>query len=287
MTGVRPSDSPVDGADGRGLFVRPAGHGLPGRLIVLEGIDGSGRSTHARLLEDVLRYRGRGVTRTSLATSVLSAEPIRRAKRDRASGPVATTLLYAADLAERMEQLILPALRAGLVVLADRYAYTPMARAEARGLDRAWVEKLFSFVVPADLVLFLDVDPATILQRRPLQPTVDPYEAGADLRLSADVLEGYRLFQDRLYRCFSRYVERYGLRRVPAAGTIHQVERGLERAALALIEAQATRRPVSVRSKAASVRATPAGSDPGPASVRPKAIGSDPGQTDRSARVVE
>ena len=120
-------------------------------------------------------------------------------KRDRGSGPVATTLLYAADLAERLEQVIVPALHAGLIVLADRYAYTPMARAEARGLDRGWLEGLFSFVVPPDLVLFLDVDPMTILQRRP-SPNLDPYEAGADLRLSADALEGYRLFQDRLHR---------------------------------------------------------------------------------------
>jgi len=272
VAGVRSPSASVDSGPG-GLVVRPAGHGLPGRLIVLEGIDGSGRSTHARLLEDVLRYRGRGVTRTSLATSVLVAEPIRLAKRDRGSGPVATTLLYAADLAERLEQVIVPALHAGLIVLADRYAYTPMARAEARGLDRAWLEALFSFVVPPDLVLFLDVDPMTILNRRP-SPNLDPYEAGADLRLSADAIEGYRLFQDRLYGCFSGYAERYGLRRVVATGTIPQVERRLERATFALIE-PAVARPTSgrpaaaARGRSAAIRQAPRTSASRTASLRP------------------
>ena len=222
------------------LVARPGGHGHPGALLVLEGIDGSGRSTHARLLEDFLRYRGRAVTRTSLATSELAGEPIRRAKRDRRAGPVETTLLYAADIAERNEQQIVPALRAGLVVLADRYVYTPMARAEARGLDGDWLRRLFGFAVAPDGVLFLDADAATTIARREARP-LDPYEGGFDLHLSPDAREGYRLFQDRLYECFLGYAGAFGFVRVTATGSIAQVQRRLEKAALAILEARVSR----------------------------------------------
>src|SRR4249920_1520054 len=137
---------------------RPGAHGEPGVLIVLEGIDRSGRSTHVRRLEEHLRYAGWGVTRTSLASSLLSGDLIRNAKRDRHADPTETALLYAADLAERIEQVVVPSLRAGLVVIADRYRWTPMARAEARGVDPAWLVALFSFAPPPDAVFFLDVD---------------------------------------------------------------------------------------------------------------------------------
>jgi dTMP kinase len=178
-----------------------------------------------RLLEDVLRYRGRGVTRASIGTSAIASEPIRRAKRDRAAGPVETTLLYAADLAERIEQQVLPALGAGLVVLADRYAYTPMARAEARGLDRAWLEDVFSFSVQPDAVLYLDVDPETALARR----------EGAHQPPPAHAAAGYREFQERLYGSFVEYVDRYRFSRVSGAGSIRAVEARLERAILPLL----------------------------------------------------
>ena len=145
---------------------RPGSHGQPGVLFVLEGIDRSGRSTHLRRLDEHLRYAGHGVARTSLASSVLSGDLIRRAKRDREADPTETALLYAADLAERVEQVVMPALRAGLVVLADRYCWTPMARAEARGVDGGWLDGLFSFVPAPDAVLFLDVDAEASLARQ-------------------------------------------------------------------------------------------------------------------------
>jgi dTMP kinase len=213
------------------LIARPRGHGLRGFLIVLEGIDGSGRSTHVRLLEDVLRYRGHAVTRASIGTSAIAGEPIRQSKTDRSSGPVETTLLYAADIAERIEQQILPSLGAGLVVLADRYAYTPMARAEARGLDRAWLEGVFSFAVAPDAVLFLDVDPRTTFARR---------EPSTDIQLSRDALTSYRRFQEQAYTCFDTYADRYAFRRISGGGTISQVERRLERDVLSLLGERAT-----------------------------------------------
>lgn len=226
------------------VATRPAGstapvgdHGEPGVLIVLEGIDRSGRSTHARRLEEHLRYLGRGVARTSLASSALSGDLIRAAKRDRHADPTEAALLYAADLAERVDQVILPSLRAGLVVIADRYRWTPMARAEARGVDGEWLEAVFGFAPPPDAVLFLEVDAETSLARRVDDP--DPYEAGLDVGLSADVRESYRLFQGRLCACFDRYAAAAGFTRIGAAAPVERVGRRVVRAADAVLAAHA------------------------------------------------
>ncbi len=212
----------------------PGRHGLPGVLVVLEGTDRSGRSTHIRLLEQHLRYDGRGVTRTSLATSVLAAEPIRAARHDRRMDPVETVLLYAADLAERIEQVIMPALRAGLVVLADRYVYTPMARAETRAVDPEWLDRLFAFAPPPDVTFLLEVDAVTALARQGNQ-ALDRYEAGMDLGLSKDALESFRLFQDRLHECLARYAERYNFSRIDARGAPGTVQVSLAPALDALL----------------------------------------------------
>ena len=230
--------APVSGGT---TTTRPAtgdtAHGEPGILLAVEGIDRSGRSTHVRRLEAHLRYAGRGVARTSLASSSLSGEPIRVVKHGRHPDPVELALLYAADLAERVEQVVQPSLRAGLVVIADRYRWTPMARAEARGVDGDWLERLFSFAPRPDAVLFLDIDADASLARHPDDP--DPYEAGLELGLAPDRRESYRLFQDRLIRRFERYAERDGFTRIPAAGTVERVGDLVLRAADAVVVSRA------------------------------------------------
>jgi dTMP kinase len=145
-------------------------------------------------------------------------------------------LLDAADLAERIEQVVQPSLRAGLVVLADRYLYTPMARARARGVEQAWLDTLFSFAPPPDVVLWLDLDPATALGRRDRDPP--PYEAGLDLGLAADVRQSYGLFQARLAETFADYAGRYGFARFDAAGRLEEVEAPLEAAVDRLLDAR-------------------------------------------------
>jgi dTMP kinase len=212
----------------------PGAHGEPGLLVVLEGIDRSGRSTHSRLLEQHLRYRGRGVIRTSLGTGSLAGPAIRRARSGRTHDASAIALLDAADLAERIEQVVQPSLRAGLVVLADRYAYTPMARARTRGVEQAWLDAVFSFVTPPDAVLWLEVDPATTIGRRDRDP--DAYEAGLDLGLAADVRESYRVFQSRLAATFEGYAERYAFSTFDAVGRVDVVEGRLEAAVDRLID---------------------------------------------------
>jgi dTMP kinase len=220
----------------------PGRHGLPGVFIVLEGTDRSGRSTHVRLLEQHLRYGGRGVTRTSLATSILAAGPIRVAKHERRMDPVETVLLYAADLAERIEQVIVPSLRAGLVVLADRYVYTPMARAATRAVDSDWLDRLFSFAPPPDVTMVLDVDAATALARQG-RHAPGRYEAGMDLGLSKDALESFRLFQDRLHEWFERQTPRYNFIPIDARGTPEVVEALIEPAVDAILDAMLGHRP--------------------------------------------
>jgi dTMP kinase len=218
------------------LTADSAAHGEPGVLVVLEGIDRSGRSTHARLLEEHLRYAGMGVARTSLASATLTGGSIRTAKRDGRADPVEIALLYAADLAERLDQVIAPSLRAGLVVIADRYRWTPMARAEARGVDAAWLAALFDFAPRPDAVLYLDIDPDASLARRSGEP--DPFEAGADLGLAADRRESYRLFQARLAACFERYAGPAGFTRIPAGGSVPVVGRRVLRSADTAIAAR-------------------------------------------------
>jgi dTMP kinase len=143
-------------------------------------------------------------------------------------------LLYAADLAERIEQVVEPALRAGLIVLADRYRWTPMARAAARGVDVAWLEALFAFAPTPDLVLWLDVDVRTSLHRRDVDP--DAFEAGLDLGLSADTRESYALYQSRLAAAFADFATRDGFVRIPADGPPDVVEPMIEAMVDALLE---------------------------------------------------
>jgi len=201
---------------------------VPGLLMVLEGIDRSGRSTHAGLLEAHLRHRGRGVTRTSLGSSVLSADALRRAKRGRRPDPVEIALLSAADLAERIERVVQPALRAGLVVVADRWTSTPTARAELRGVEREWLDRLFTFAPTPDLVVLLDLDPDVSLARR---DDPDPYEAGLDLHLADDLRDSYRLFGTRLAAWFDAEARRRRWVRVAADAPIGRVQARVETAA--------------------------------------------------------
>ena len=213
-----------------GLVARPGAHGLPGLLIVLEGTDRAGRSTHIRLIEQHLRYTGLAVTRTSLATSAIAGQAIRRSRMSptgRKLDPVATVLIDAADLAERIEQVILPALQAGLIVLADRYAYTPMARADARSVDAEWLARLFDFAPPPDAAFLLEIDAATALARAVERPT-RRHEAGMDLHLSDDLLRSFRLFQERLHQCFERYAPIYGFSRIDARADPGSVQESLE-----------------------------------------------------------
>jgi dTMP kinase len=218
-------DEPGSGPEGRLPQAAPGGHGEPGRLIVLEGIDHAGRSTQARLLEQHLRYTGRGVVRTSFGGSVIAGELLRRAKTERGWDPSSVVLLYAADLAERLEHVVRPALRAGLTVIADRYAYTPTARAVARGVDRGWVEGLFEFAPPPDIVLLLDLPPSSAAART----SADAGVGGRGLP-GADRIDDYERFQTLVAGWFLDAASRLGFTTVPADRAAQTVQASLQAA---------------------------------------------------------
>jgi dTMP kinase len=214
----------------------PGAHGEPGYLIVLEGIDHAGRSTHGDLLQHYLRERGQAAVQTSFGESNVAGDVIRKAKAERGWDPRAVALLYAADLAERIDHVIRPALRAGFVVIADRYAYTPVARAVARGVDQTWLEGLFSFVPGPDIVLLLDI-PSSIAVARASEGEPKDSAGRGPVRL-----DEYERFQDLVSWWFVDAAARLGFSTVQADRETIAVQSALRTRIAELIEAQ----PVAV-----------------------------------------
>ncbi len=172
---------------------------LRGRLIVIEGADGSGRTTEVALLKEQLEVEGHAVVDTGLRRSDLVSAEIDRAKQGHTLGATTMALLYAVDFADQLENKIIPALAAGSTVLADRYIYTLMARAVVRGASRAWAQELYAFALRPDLVLLLQARPDILLHRAIAKyGSLDYWESGMDLCLSRDLFESFFLYQDRL-----------------------------------------------------------------------------------------
>jgi len=190
-----------------------------GALIVVEGIDGSGKSTQIQMLRDYLQRQGADVVFTEWNSSTLTRAAVRRGKRRRWLGPLSFLLLHATDFAHRFENVILPALRSGKIVLADRYVFTAFARDAARGANRASLRSSYSFAVQPDLALYFRV-PLDVALRRVLsgegRDGLKYYEAGLDLGLSADPEESYALFQRRVVDEYERMVPEFDLRVIDA-----------------------------------------------------------------------
>jgi dTMP kinase len=201
-------------------LIRYSGKGIPylqdaevkGRLIVIEGPDASGRSTHIGMMTAKLEADGHAVLNTGLRRSELVGEGIMEAKKEHMLGRRTMSLFYAADFADQLENKIMPALRAGYIVLADRYIYTLMARDAVRGMSRRWSHQLFGFAIVPDLVFYLDVDPEELVHRVFQKNTfLDYYESGADLGLSDDMYESFMIYQRMIAREFHRMQKRYNL----------------------------------------------------------------------------
>lgn len=184
---------------------------LKGELIVIEGADGSGRSTQVAMLKDWLEASGHAVTDVGLRRSTLVAKQLDQAKQGNVLGPTTMSLFYATDFADQLENVIVPALRAGFIVLADRYIYTLMARDIVRGADRAWVESLYGIAIVPDVVFYLRVSPRRLLMRN-LQKgaTLDYWESGMDLGLSRDLFESFMKYQRLIQAEFKRMQQIYG-----------------------------------------------------------------------------
>lgn len=189
--------------------VRP--ESLTGVLIVLEGADGSGRSTQIRLLRDWLEGRGHAVTEVGLRRSTLVAKELSTAKEGHILGRTTMSLFYATDFADQLEHIMVPALRAGNLVLADRYIYTLMARDVARGADRSWVEQMYGMALVPDAVFYLKVSPKILVERNlEKNGTLDYWESGMDIGLARDMFDSFVKYQNLMQLEFKRLQEHYG-----------------------------------------------------------------------------
>jgi dTMP kinase len=184
---------------------------LTGRLIVMEGADGSGRSTQMDILRDSLENKGHATVNVGLRRSTLVSEELQEAKQGNVLGEITRSLFYATDFADQLENRIVPALKAGFIVLADRYIYTLMARDIVRGADREWVRSLYGIALVPDLVIYLKVSPAQLIERN-LQKnsTLDYWESGMDLGLSRDSFDSFIRYQRLIQKEFAILQQEYG-----------------------------------------------------------------------------
>jgi dTMP kinase len=201
-------------------------HHFPGKLFVVEGTDGSGKSTQLALLYQWLKAEGYSVFFSEWNSSPLVKDTTRRAKKRRLFTPATFSLLHATDFADRSEHDIFPPLKAGAIVLADRYIYTAFARDVARGCDRAWVRQIYSFAVKPTVSFFfrapLDVAVERIMSARPM---LKYYEAGMDMEWADDEEESFKLFQGRILEEYDRMVEEFGLTMIDATRSIEKQQR--------------------------------------------------------------
>lgn len=222
-------------------------HGLPGRLIVVEGLDGSGKSTQMEMLKEELEAKGLQVVVTTWNSSDMVSDAVKKAKKDQALTPKTFSLLHASDLADRLDKVILPALEEGSVVLADRWFFTALARDRVRGMDAKWLRELYAFAPKPDLTLYYKLPVETAIgrvlarsegrlglsedyaedseaarlsqERRGLKY----YEAGLDAKLSEDPLENFRLFQTRVTAEYDAQAREFGFKTVDSSRSREEI----------------------------------------------------------------
>ncbi len=197
-------------------------HNYEGTLVCVEGIDGSGKSTQLALLRDWLKDIGKDVIFTEWNSSELISQTTKLAKKKNMLSPRTFSLLHAVDFADRLKQVIAPALKAGFIVLADRYAYTAFARDVARGVDPHWVREVYDFAIKPDLAVYFDIDPLTSLERICSNRTPKFYEAGMDMKLSNDPYESYIIFQAKVIDEYNKMLDEFGIVKLDAKDTIHK-----------------------------------------------------------------
>jgi dTMP kinase len=196
---------------------------LTGRLIVIEGNDGVGRSTQVDLLKSWLESLGYAVMVTGLTRSALVAEGITEAKIGHTLGTTTFSLYYATDFADLLENQMVPALRAGFIVLADRYIFTTVARAMVRGIDPKWIRQIYSFAIMPDLAFYLRVDTDVLVQRVLAAKGLNYWESGMDLRLGADMYDSFMVYQSRLTAAFETMAAEYHLQVIDASRPIGEI----------------------------------------------------------------
>src|ERR1039458_7915305 len=221
------------------------GHGIPGvdleqlagMLIAVGGADGSGRSTQIAMLVEWLEGCGHATVQLGLKRSTLVSEELERAQEGNILSRTTLSLFYATDFADQLENIILPALKAGFIVLADRYIYTLMARDMVRGMDEAWLKNLYGIAPVPDAVFYLSVEPEELVQRNlSKNATLDYWESGMDLGLSRDVFDSFLKYQGSMQNAFKALQKTYGFDIVDANRSVNSVTKELRKKIGALLE---------------------------------------------------
>ncbi len=196
---------------------------LPGRFIVLEGTDGVGRSTQIALLREWIESKGYAVRSTGLKRSELAGRGIKEAMRGHTLGLLTANLFYATDMVDRLEKVIIPALRAGFVVLTDRYIYSIIARALVRGVDPTWIRDIFGFALIPDAVFYLHADLPHLIPRVLNARGFDYWESGMDFLPYRDYYDAFVEYQTRLLAQFDAIAEEYSFCHIDATQSIRHV----------------------------------------------------------------
>lgn len=230
-------EQPIEGANG---IIQPGkyyGHGLPylsiegypGRIIAIEGTDGVGRTTQITLLRKWLEVQGYGVVETGWTRSELMQPTIELAKSSNTLNKLTFVLLYATDFADRLEKEVIPALKAGFIVLADRYIFTALARAGVRGVDRPWLRSLYGFAIAPHLVFYLKIDVDSLIRRVLDSGGMDFWESGMDLKHGDDIYDSFRSYQNKLLREYSSMADEFHFRVIDARRDVDAIQDELRR----------------------------------------------------------
>lgn len=212
-------------------------HDYPGRLIIVEGIDGSGKSTQVKLLQRWLESLGFDVFFTEWNSAALVKKTTKKGKKKRSLTPTTFSLLHATDFAYRLVTNIVPPLKAGMIVLADRYVFTAYARDHVRGCDPQWIRKVYRFAPRPDVSFYFRVPIEVALKRiTASRPVLKDFEAGMDLHLHPDPLESFRIFQGRILRAYDHMAAENDFVVIDATGNITEQQRQVRSVVRGLVE---------------------------------------------------
>ena len=224
-------------------------HEMKGKLIVIEGTDGVGRSTQIESLKKWLEVQGHGVATTGWTRSPLMGDAIDEAKSGHTLNVNTFSLLYAADFADRLEHEVIPALKAGFIVLADRYIYTAFARSMVRGADSQWIRKIFGFALVPDAIFYMHVQIEDLIPRVINSQTLnkryweedsgegmDYWESGMDLHLGEDFYDSFMEYQKRILLEFRKMSKEFRFRVVDASHSFEEINRELKQGILTVLD---------------------------------------------------
>ena|SRR5438093_1013845 len=248
------TNSPEEGASPGGRPGHYYSYGIPylpidnypGKLIAIEGTDGVGRTTQIALLREWLEVQGYGVVETGWTRSALMQPTIELAKSSNTLNKLTFVLLYATDFADRLEKEIIPALKAGFIVLSDRYVFTAMARSGVRGVDRPWIRNLYGFAITPHLVFYLRIDEKTLIRRVLQARGMDYWESGMDLKIGDDIYESFRAYQRALLKEYASMADEFGFRVLDARRRVEVIQDELRRQIAAFLAEAETPAPAPV-----------------------------------------